>query len=574
MFGVAILGGAIFSFAQVNVSNSPNWASWYPRVAVDGEGNIAVVWLELYGSGNGDIYAARFSKSENRWSAPQNVSNSGRVWSETLMLCAADVDDANRVYAAWTDQTSVKMRVWSGGQWGGVDQIASGGTLDGVRIAVAGTGDVFLVWWSSDGTIYARSRIGGSWEGARAISEGGKRSKFPDIAVGNGEALACWMEKNGDLYQAVYVTRGRSYGSGWSSVRRVYSTSDPQQHPVAEYAGGTTAHVLFTPIFEPNRSVQHSFWTGGGFSTPQNISDTTMLHYPSLAEKSGALLAVWQVGAFGAGSAIYMNAYQNGKWGGPTAVPSSGGCTFGDAAIDATGKGYVVWDGSGEIYLYVSGGGTIVIPNQPPVAEFFFSPTTGLAPLTVNFDASASHDPDGRIVQYDWIFGDGDTGSGRTASHIFLKKGSYPVKLTVIDDRGKTASLVKTIQVLGLEPPLNVAWKTVKDESLFMTRYITDVTWAKNPANDAIAAIAKYRIYRKKIDDDEAVFAAVADTDVNTFFWRDTKISGTGQYAYAVSVLDADGHESPLSSGTTADGLDAEARRDAREGVVIKDIRR
>jgi len=215
-----------------------------------------VVWLEITGGANGDVFARRYSKSENQWGAVQNLSSSGRCWSETSMLCSVDVDDANRFHAAWTEQSTVKVRTWSGGQWASVEEVGSGSGLDGARIAAAGSGDLFLVWWTGDGTIVSRARVGGSWEGARSIGSGGKRSKFPDIAVGNSQALACWMEKNGDLYQAVYVTRGRSFGGGWTSAQRIYSTSIPQQHPVAEFAAGDTPHIVFTPIFEPNRSVQ------------------------------------------------------------------------------------------------------------------------------------------------------------------------------------------------------------------------------------------------------------------------------------------------------------------------------
>jgi len=529
-----------------------------------------VVWLEITGGANGDVFARRYSKSENQWGAVQNLSSSGRCWSETSMLCSVDVDDANRFHAAWTEQSTVKVRTWSGGQWASVEEVGSGSGLDGARIAAAGSGDLFLVWWTGDGTIVSRARVGGSWEGARSIGSGGKRSKFPDIAVGNSQALACWMEKNGDLYQAVYVTRGRSFGGGWTSAQRIYSTSIPQQHPVAEFAAGDTPHIVFTPIFEPNRSVQHSFWTGGGFSTPQNISDTTMLHYPSLAERGGTLLAVWQVGSWGGGQAVYQNSYQSGRWSGQTAVSGSSGCTFCDVALDASGKAYVVWDASGEIYFSASAGGT-VIPNEPPVALFSLSPSSGLAPLTVDFDASASYDPDGAVVQYDWLFGDGGTAAGRTATHVFEKRGAYAVKLTVLDDRGKSASLVKTVDVLGLEPPLDLAWATFKDESLFMTRYVTDVTWAANPANEAIAAIAKYRVYRKRLGDEDSVFGVCAEVDGATFFWRDTKVGAIDEFVYAVTALDAVGHESPLNVSSTADTMDAEARaRTIRGGGVIR----
>src|SRR6185369_7116393 len=46
-------------------------------------------------------------------------------------------------------------------------------------------------------------------------------------------------------------------------------------------------------------------------------------------------------------------------------------------------------------------------PNSPPVAAAGATPTSGLAPLTVNFDSSGSYDPDGTIASYSWNFGDG-----------------------------------------------------------------------------------------------------------------------------------------------------------------------
>ncbi|UCE90807.1 MAG: PKD domain-containing protein, partial [Methanobacteriota archaeon] len=42
---------------------------------------------------------------------------------------------------------------------------------------------------------------------------------------------------------------------------------------------------------------------------------------------------------------------------------------------------------------------------EPPVASF----TVSVDGLTVSVDASASYDPDGTIVDYDWDFGDGST---------------------------------------------------------------------------------------------------------------------------------------------------------------------
>lgn len=86
--------------------------------------------------------------------------------------------------------------------------------------------------------------------------------------------------------------------------------------------------------------------------------------------------------------------------------------------------------------------------NQPPVAIANASPTSGEAPLTVQFDGSASYDPDGAIVSYVWDFGDGSpTVDAQTPSHTFASEGTYLVVLTVTDNLGKKNSDALVITV-------------------------------------------------------------------------------------------------------------------------------
>jgi hypothetical protein len=537
---------ATAAWAQVNISNS-SYGSWFPRLAVDGAGDVHAVWAEIYGSGNGDLFYSRRDKATGAWSGPVDLSESGRVWSDTLMLCGCDLDGSGNLYVVWTAQNAVMLRVGSGGGWSDVSQIGSGSGLDGARIAATAGGDLFCTWWSSDGTILTRARINGGWEGVQQVSEGGRRSKFPDIGVGSGQAMSCWVEKSGDIYQAAYAVRGAGYGAGWSSGTRLAPSSISQQHPVVEYADGSTPHIVFTPVPDPDRIVQHCAWTGSGFSAPRSISDQTMLHYPSLAEQSGKLCAVWQVGAYGNGMAVYQNVYQNGSWSGQSAVSGSAGATFCDAAIDGSGIIHVAWDAGGEIYYSTSGSGGGTSSNRAPVADFAFSPSTGIAPLTVSFDGSASYDPDGSIASYSWIFGDGATGSGRTVNHTYQKRGNFGVKLTVVDNLGKPGSAIKTVQVQGLFAPLSVAWSTHTDRSLFQVRTVNQVTWAYNPANDDVAAVVRYRVYRKRADEDES-YTAISDVEGTIFFYNDAGLAKGVTYLYAVTSLDAEGHESPLSS--------------------------
>lgn len=72
-----------------------------------------------------------------------------------------------------------------------------------------------------------------------------------------------------------------------------------------------------------------------------------------------------------------------------------------------------------------------------PTASFTLSPENGTVPLTVNVDASASSAPGGTVASYAWAWGDGSTGTGRTASHIYNSVGTFSVGLTVCDDQGR-----------------------------------------------------------------------------------------------------------------------------------------
>lgn len=80
------------------------------------------------------------------------------------------------------------------------------------------------------------------------------------------------------------------------------------------------------------------------------------------------------------------------------------------------------------------------------------SPPEGNAPLSVDFDASGSSDPDGEISSYDWEFGDPDSGEDNTATgvqatHTYDSSGTYTVTLEITDDQGKTDQASVTVEV-------------------------------------------------------------------------------------------------------------------------------
>jgi 6-phosphogluconolactonase (cycloisomerase 2 family) len=87
-----------------------------------------------------------------------------------------------------------------------------------------------------------------------------------------------------------------------------------------------------------------------------------------------------------------------------------------------------------------------MLPSRHPIASF--SAPAGPVDDPIRFDASTSSDLDGRVVRYDWDFGDGTTlpDGGPTPQHQYRAVGRYQARLTVTDDEGCSTGLVYTGQ--------------------------------------------------------------------------------------------------------------------------------
>ncbi len=119
-----------------------------------------------------------------------------------------------------------------------------------------------------------------------------------------------------------------------------------------------------------------------------------------------------------------------------------------DLSADNTEKACTATPLSGDNQqLYASVDYAVGGTNAIPVAQAQATPVSGVAPLTVSFDASGSYDPDGTIASYSWDFGDGGGGSGVTVSHTYISAGTYDATLTVTDNKGATNEYWLTISV-------------------------------------------------------------------------------------------------------------------------------
>ncbi len=93
----------------------------------------------------------------------------------------------------------------------------------------------------------------------------------------------------------------------------------------------------------------------------------------------------------------------------------------------------------------------LVGPPSAPVADFSGSPTSGAAPLTVNFTDQSTNSP----TSWSWDFGDGGTSTAQNPSHEYTSAGDYTVSLTAANAGGSDTA-TKT-DYISVTPPAPVA---------------------------------------------------------------------------------------------------------------------
>lgn len=152
--------------------------------------------------------------------------------------------------------------------------------------------------------------------------------------------------------------------------------------------------------------------------------------------------------------------------------------------VSASGGPVDLQTGPGGDIFYLSGNDNTVrriqyvAANAPPVAVIDASPPAGPAPLTVEFDGSASSDPDAgdAIVAWAWdLDGDGelDDSTSPAPTFVFPVPASVTVRLQVTDRRRATGTAEIVVDVSNtppiptiLEPEATRRW-TVGEEIAF-----------------------------------------------------------------------------------------------------------
>ena len=95
---------------------------------------------------------------------------------------------------------------------------------------------------------------------------------------------------------------------------------------------------------------------------------------------------------------------------------------------------------------------TWVLDATKPIASAGQDQTANVG-ATMTFDGGGSTD-NVRIISYEWDFGDGASGTGKTTTHAYANPGTYTVTLTVKDAAGNSAThqITATVSSAGNQP--------------------------------------------------------------------------------------------------------------------------
>jgi subtilisin family serine protease/PKD repeat protein len=167
--------------------------------------------------------------------------------------------------------------------------------------------------------------------------------------------------------------------------------------------------------------------------------------------------------------------------------------------------------------------------NQPPMANAG-GPYSGTTGQLIQFNGSASSDPDGSIASYRWNFGDGTTGTGNAPTHAYSTANTYTVTLTVTDNSGATSSASATVKVTVPPPaaPANLSASSQRQNEVRLS-------WSDRSTNEQSFAV-------ERSTSSGGGFVEIARVGANNTSYTDRTGQSRTTYYYRVRAANSGGY--------------------------------
>ena len=307
--------GATFD-ANIKVNDDVLTAT-HPALAIDGSGNILVVWQDER-NGNPDIYFARSADSGATFGANVRVDDTGLAIGVQSAPVIGVHQGSNSIYVVWIDERDGAKHIYSaksvnnGASFNAniqVDDI-SAITPDNPALAVDDNDNLYLAWKDERNgapDIYSTQSFNGGadFETAVQVNDTSVSSEYPTIGVDSlNNIYIAWQDKRNGNYD-IYCSKSTDDGSSFSADVRVDDSgiiTSAQLAPrmVVDGLDGTIC-IAWEDERNSNPDIYFSQSSNGGASFTLNIKiddtgvATSSQIAPTLAIDSGTryIYAAW-----------------------------------------------------------------------------------------------------------------------------------------------------------------------------------------------------------------------------------------------------------------------------------------
>jgi hypothetical protein len=405
-----------------------------------------------------------------------NVGASGTVLRGVVAVTSNDVWAVGYSNTYGTPQTLTLH--WDGSTWRVIPSPVVQGGSAFEAVAAASSTDIWAVGYragglpefpTTTGTMVAHWN-GSTWTEVPSPNIGHRHNELDAVAaISSNDVWAVGTSRNiGDDFQT--LTQHWD-GSSWTIVPSPNpSEGENQLSAVAGVAandvwatGSGWDGITGIPLF--------FHWTGSAWSqvsSPGGGGGGLITLASNDAWAVAGNVAHWD----GASWSLVPNATVSGAvWLSLKGVTAISGCEA--WAVGSQGSD-IFSNTSQTLAVRLTAGGGLI--NEPPVVRVSASPSSGPAPLTVNFSSAGSFDPDGSLVSYLWNFGDSTYPPDQTSPnpvHTYIQSGplTYHATLAVADDLGGTASGSVQINITTSTPTAHVASQSVSRVKLANKRW-------------------------------------------------------------------------------------------------------
>ena len=575
LFSRSTDGGNTFSAATnlstTNPSNSLN-SSFNPRIAVESNGAIDVVWLD-YTSGNQVVYFSR-STDGVTFSPAQSLSDAAASASSPQI----GVDASGNISVLWESDSGpvgILFTHSTDGVTFAAPKNLTSNTTGSIepQMVIEVDGSINVVWeedfnFQSDISFSRSTDKGANFSAPRNLSANGGNSFGAQVAVDLGGNISVVWTDDTPGNNDIFFTRSTDHGATFSGTKNL--SNSPGDTGSAQVGVDANGNIFVAwqdnvpPAFKKDVYFSSSS-DGSTFSGPANLSNNqgNSINAFMNVDAGGGINLVWMDNTPGKSNLFFTRSTDSGATFTTQNLSSdSGSSSDGQVASDKNGNLNVMWsdDVSGVNQIWFSRYTAPQATHHPPVAKAVALQSVecaGPGGTQVTLDGSGSYDPDGTALTYMWVDQSTTTPVGMTAMvPLTMSLGVHTFTLTVTNAAGLSASASTTVTIQDtMAPTLSVS---VSPNYLWPPNHkliqIT-ATVAANDVCDARPSVQLVSITNSDGNDPSDVQAAgggpiAFGTDVRSFLLKAERNYSARPRVYTVSyrATDASGHLTAASA--------------------------